>query len=211
MVWEEKANGIRGGRSAAPGSEGSKGSEGKVDGASPRRLWPPAAAGCVEGGGDGPSGRGLWYRRFAAMSFIGSVTGLPFVSPVLQAEVLVPPFLWKGGVAVRRRRIGASVLGKYSDLSSGLRPAPFQSGRQKESPFMDRLRANFGCCGDPLQGLHNSEGSRHLTIMRQMLLNTSRREGAAFCGSPPLVPAAPPFPLTGALCVLNSVPHISEA
>ena len=42
--------------------------------------------------------------------------------------------------------------------------------------------------------LSDSEGSRYLTIMRQMLLNTGRREGAASGGSPPLVPYVTTFP-----------------
>ena len=49
-----------------PGSEGSKGSKGGGGGWR-RRLGPTTSAGCVEGG-DGPSGRGLWHRRFAAIS-----------------------------------------------------------------------------------------------------------------------------------------------
>ena len=38
--------------------------------------------------------------------------------------------------------------------SSGLRPAPFRSGKQKEGPFMGRLRANFARLGNPMQDCH---------------------------------------------------------
>ena len=39
-----------------------------------------------------------------------------------------------------------------------------------------------------------SEGSWFKTIVNQLSLNTGRQEGAAAGGSPPLVPAVPPFP-----------------
>ena len=42
----------------------------------------------------------------------------------------------------------------YSDLSSGLRPAPSRSGKHKEGPFMGRLRANFARLGNPMQDCH---------------------------------------------------------
>ena len=54
------------------------------------QVGPTASAGCVEGG-DGPTGRGWWYRRFAAMSFIGSVTRSTFVLPVAHDGVPEPP------------------------------------------------------------------------------------------------------------------------
>ena len=41
-----------------------------------------------------------------------------------------------------------------SELSSGLRPAPFRSGKQKEGPFMGRLRDNFARLGNPMQDCH---------------------------------------------------------
>jgi len=67
------------GRYAVPGSEGSKGSAGKVDGASPRGLWPPDGVGLcsLRSRGDGLSGRGLWYRP-AGDEYEVSVTDLPF-------------------------------------------------------------------------------------------------------------------------------------
>ena len=43
---------------------------------------------------------------------------------------------------------------KLTPLSSGLRPAPFRSGKQKEGPFMGRLRANFARLGNPMQDCH---------------------------------------------------------
>ena len=65
------------------------------------------------------------------------------------------PLPQEGGGAVRRRRIGASGLFlKFSDLSSGLRPAPSRSGKQKESTFMGRLWANIARLGNPMQDCH---------------------------------------------------------
>ena len=66
------------GRCAAPGSEGSEDGGGGWR----RRLGPTTSAGCVEGG-DGPSGRGWWYRRFAAMSMKSALRDLLLVSLVL--------------------------------------------------------------------------------------------------------------------------------
>jgi hypothetical protein len=43
---------------------------------------------------------------------------------------------------------------KLTPLSSGLRPAPFRSDKQKEGPFMGRLRANFARLGNPMQDCH---------------------------------------------------------
>ena len=45
-------------------------------------------------------------------------------------------------------------LKNFLDLSSGLRPAPFRSSKQKEGPFMGRLRANFARLGNPMQNCH---------------------------------------------------------
>ena len=78
--FEQNVDNLKGPRSG-PSSKGSEGSKGKVDGASPRRLWPPAGGGLckrvvfvlvflfvLSACGrrvrkfDGPSGRGLWYR-----------------------------------------------------------------------------------------------------------------------------------------------------
>ena len=53
--------------------------------------------------------------------------------------------------------MGVADLGRFylfSDLSSGLRPSPFRSGKQKEGPFMGRLRANFARLGNPMQDCH---------------------------------------------------------
>ncbi len=52
------------------------------------------------------------------------------------------------------QREAAAFGGLISDLSSGIRPAPFRSGNQKESPFMGRLRANFARLGNPMQDCH---------------------------------------------------------
>ncbi len=71
----------------------------------------------------------MWYRPWAAKrprfrgfrgfrgegiafgdEYIVSVTGFPLVSPQLHDEEQEPPSTGRGGVAVRRRRIGASVL-----------------------------------------------------------------------------------------------------
>ena len=94
----EKA--LKRGRYAAPGSEGSKGSEGsegKVDGASPRGLWPPDGGGLcrkvVKGKVlkmdrpdgrkvlkfDGLSGRGLWWRLRRSLKKKG--TAFPRAKP----------------------------------------------------------------------------------------------------------------------------------
>ena len=43
-----------------------------------------------------------------------------------------------------------------------------------------------------MQDLHTSEESRYMPHLRQTVLNTSRREGAACSGTPPY-PAAPDF------------------
>ena len=47
----------------------------------------------------------------------------------------------------------AAVL-PYLRCSSRLRSAPFRSGKQKEGPFMGRLRADFARLGNPMQDCH---------------------------------------------------------
>ena len=64
-----------------PGSKGSEGSEGKVDGATPRGLWPPAGGGLcsLRSGGDsayGAEGGGL---PLCGNSYKVSVTGFTFL------------------------------------------------------------------------------------------------------------------------------------
>ena len=51
----------------------------RVDGAAPRGLWPPAGGGLcsLRSRGNGPSGRGLWYRP-QGDEYKVSVTGLAF-------------------------------------------------------------------------------------------------------------------------------------
>ena len=53
------------------------------------RLWPPAAAGCVEGG-DGPLGRGLWYRP-SGDEYEVSVTGYFFHTVIAFTTLLHNP------------------------------------------------------------------------------------------------------------------------
>ena len=48
-----------------------------------------SAAGCIEGG-DGPSGLGWWYRRFAAMSFIIPLRGIENQTTALRASEYTP-------------------------------------------------------------------------------------------------------------------------
>ena len=55
-------------REGSEGSKGSEGSEGRVDGASPRGLWPPVGGGLcsLRSGGDsacGAEGGGLPFRQ----------------------------------------------------------------------------------------------------------------------------------------------------
>ena len=96
------------------------------------------------------------FLRASPSSFLRKepyVTGFTFVSPLLHDEV-PSPLPQEGGWRCRRRRIGASVLPMNFRCSSGLRPAPFRSGKQKEGPFMGRLRANFARLGNPMQDCH---------------------------------------------------------
>ena len=82
-------------------------------------------------------------------------------APFLRKEPSLRAFLPAHTVILsRRRRI--SVLEAYETIGSkyqsagircfsGLRPAPSQLGKQKEGPFMGRLRANFARLGNPMQ------------------------------------------------------------
>ena len=49
---------------------------------------------------------------------------------------------------------GGKNFEKLFQCSSGLRPAPSRSGKQKVGPFMGRLRANFARLGNPMQDCH---------------------------------------------------------
>ena len=85
-------------------------------------------------------------------------------APFLRKEPSLRAFLPAHTVILsRRRRI--SVLEAYETIGSkyqsagircfsGLRPAPSQLGKQKEGPFMGRLRANFARLGNPMQDCH---------------------------------------------------------
>ena len=55
-------------------------------------------------------------------------------------------------------RIKAVCTKKFSDLSPPLRGAPSRSGKQKEGPFMGRLRANIARLGNPMQDCHLWKG-----------------------------------------------------
>ena len=94
----------------------------------------------------------VWYR-LTAMSMKSALRDflLCLQCCIMESRSPLPQ---EGGVTVRRRRIEASILGKNSDLSSGLRPAPSRSGKQKEGPFMGRLRANIARLGNPMQDCH---------------------------------------------------------
>ena len=65
---------------------------------------------------------GCGIAAFGGDEYKVSVTGFTFVSTVLHDEEQKP--LPKEGGAVRRRRNSVSSLLIFSDLSSGLRPAP---------------------------------------------------------------------------------------
>ena len=70
------------------------------------------------------------------------------------ARQFIAPFRRKGVAPKAPEDRGVSSLLSSSDLSSGLRPAPSRSGKQKEGPFMGRLRANFARLGNPMQDCH---------------------------------------------------------
>ena len=63
-----------------------------------------------------------------------SVTRFGIVSPVLHDEEPEPPSLGRGWRRQATEDRGVSSLLSSSDLSSGLRPAPSRSGKQKEGP-----------------------------------------------------------------------------
>ena len=135
-----------------------------------------------------------------AMSFIcrsaASVTGFTFVSPKPHDKVPEPPFPGRGCRRQATEDRGVSSLLKIRTYPQPYRAAPFRSGKQKEDPFMGRLRANFSRLGNPMQDCQlrkepalrdlpsrphrhseRSEESRYLPLMRQSTVNTCRREG----------------------------------
>ena len=110
---------------SGPGSEGSKGSKG--------------SEGVVL-----PDGN----------EYEDSVTGFTLVTPVVHADEPEPPSLGRGVAPQATEDRSVRSFQNLSDLSSGLRPAPFRSGNQKEGPFMGRPRANFARLGNPMQDCH---------------------------------------------------------
>ena len=95
--------------------------------------------------------------RAPPSSFLGKepdVTGFTFVSPVLHDEEPEPPSLERGWRR-RRRRIGASVLSlKNTDLSSGLRPAPYVRATKGKRPYGQARRLTSPELGNPMQNCH---------------------------------------------------------
>ena len=100
--------------------------------------------------------------RAPPSSFLGKepyVTGFTFVSPVLRDEEPEPPSLGRGWRR-RRRRIGASVLSlKNTDLSSGLRPAPYVRATKGKRPYGQARRLTSPELGNPMQNCHREEGA----------------------------------------------------
>ena len=94
------------------------------------RCAPPAAAGCIE--------------RLCSLPLKGKVAAPP---------QFIAPFPRKG-VAPKATEEQRQFFSKSFGVPQPYWAAPFRSGKQKEGPFMGRLRANFARLGNPMQDCH---------------------------------------------------------
>ena len=97
----------------------------------------------------------MWYRRFAAMNIKTALRDFPLCHQCCMTKSW-SPLPQEGGwrrYAMEDRGVRSFQI-FLRTYPQPYRAAPFRSGKQKESPFMGRLRANFARLGNPMQDCH---------------------------------------------------------
>ena len=140
---------------------------------------------------DGPLARGLWYRRFTAMSFIcrlpvAVVTGLTFPPDTVilsrRRRILVRGAVEAISINTGQRegcRLAARSALRIISTCHVVHPLPLRGIPLKGTQDVT------GLASCPHSHSERSEESWYAAYLRQSALNTGQREAAAF-GGPPL-------------------------